>query len=117
MRLKRLTAGDAQLVIDETMDLSGTTEARSNVHTFLTVLQAGGRDPGAEGAGRVRPDDQDRRIRVPPGNSPVLTELVAEAKAAYAKMSRTMQAEYRAAVNAAIAEHPPAWITALKFFR
>ena len=47
----------------------------------------------------------------------MLTELVAELKAAHKKMTPAMQADYRAAVTAAIAEYPKAWITTLKFFK
>jgi hypothetical protein len=117
VKRKRLTAGDAQLVVDETLNLSGTTEARANVHTFLLALQLG--DSARAQSELV---GYARTIRlglyaVPPFNTPVLNELVAEAKAAYAKLSRPLQADYRTAVKAAIAEHPPAWITALKFFR
>lgn len=115
--LKRLTAGDVELIIDETLDASGTTEARSNIHTFLAVLKLG---DGARAlkelqayARALKPGGQ---YASPPGKSPVVTELVAELKAAYKQMSKTAQADYRAAVTAAISENPQAWITALKFF-
>ena len=41
VKRKRLTAGDAQMIIDESLDLTATTEARANIHTFLAILQAG----------------------------------------------------------------------------
>lgn len=117
VKRKRLTAGDAQLVVDETVNLSGTTEARANIHTFLMTLQLGdGARALSELVGYAR-TIRLGKYPVPLPGSPVLTELVAEAKAAYAKMTRPMQADYRAAVKAAIAELPTAWITALKFFR
>jgi hypothetical protein len=117
VKRKRLTAGDAQLVVDETLNATGTTEARANVHTFLMTLQLGdGARARSELVGYAR-TIRLGKYAVPLPGSPVLTELVAEAKAAYAKMARPMQADYRAAVKAAIAEHPSAWITALKFFR
>ena len=118
VKRKRLTAGDAELIIDETLNASATTEARSNIHTFLTVLQLG---DGARAlkelpayARALKPRGQ---YATPPGNSPVLTELVAELKAAYKQMSKPRQADYRAAVTAATSENPQAWITALKFFK
>jgi hypothetical protein len=117
VKRKRLTAGDAQLVVDETLNASGTTEARANVHTFLLALQLGdGARARSELVGYAR-TIRLGRYAVPPFNTPVLTELVAEARAAYAKLSRAGQADYRTAVQAAIAEHPTAWITGLKFFR
>ena len=38
---KRLTKANVELILHETVDVTGTTEARANVHTFLAVLEAG----------------------------------------------------------------------------
>lgn len=118
VKKKRLTAGDAQLVVDESRDVSATTEARANIHTFLTVLQVGDAARArAELVGYARALKPGGQYGSPPAGSPVLTELVAELKQAYLGMSKPAQAEFRAAVRAAIAENGSAWITALKFFR
>jgi hypothetical protein len=118
VKRKRLTAGDAELIIDESLDLSGTTEARSNIHTFLVVLQQGdGAAALKELRAYARALKPGGQYSSPPNNAPVLTELVAELKAAYKQMSAGMKADYRAAVTAAISENPQAWITALKFFK
>ncbi len=118
VKRKRLTAGDAQMIIDETLDLTATTEARANVHTFLAILQGGdGAHALKELQAYARALKPRGQYASPPDNSPVLTELVAELNAAYKKMTPAMQADYKAAVNAAIAEYPKAWITALKFFK
>jgi hypothetical protein len=118
VKRKRLTAGDAQLIIDETLDASATTEARSNIHTFLAVLKLG------DGARALKELQAYARALKPGGqyasplsNAPVVTELVAELKATYKQLSKTGQADYQAAVSAAISENPKAWITALKFFK
>jgi hypothetical protein len=118
VKRKRLTAGDAQMIIDESLNLTATTEARANIHTFLAILQAGdGARALKELQAYARALKPGGRYASPPDNTPVLTELVAELKAAYKTMAPAMQADYRAAVNAAIAEYPKAWITTLKFFK
>lgn len=118
VKRKGLTAGDAQMIIDESLDLTATTEARANIHTFLAILQAG---DGARALKELQAYARALKPRgqyaSPPDNSPVLTELAAELKAAYKTMTPAMQADYRDAVNAAIAEYPKAWITTLKFFK
>ncbi|MFT4163793.1 MAG: hypothetical protein QM650_00950 [Microlunatus sp.] len=118
VKKKRLTAGDAQLVVDESRDVTATTEARANIHTFLTVLQVGDAALArASLVGYAKALPPGRQYGSPPSGSPVLTELVAELKQAYRSMSKPRQADFRAAVLAAIAANKSAWISALKFFR
>jgi hypothetical protein len=112
---KRLTAGDAQLVVDESVDVTATTEARANIHTFLTVLQLGDANQAAtllRAYARALPP-VGTQYGAPPAKSPVTSELVSELKTAYRTLPTPLRAAYRSAVKDAVAANPTAWIKAL----
>jgi hypothetical protein len=113
----RLTRGDAELVADEALDVPATTEARANVRTFLAVLQAGRPDQATTALVNYAWALAGTKYAAPPTGSHVLAELVAELKAAYRHMSKSMQGQFDAAVRAAMKECPDAWLSALKFSR
>ena len=112
---KRLTAGDAQLVVDESVDVTATTEARANIHTFLTVLQLGDVQRAAtllQAYARALPP-VGKQYGAPPAKSAVVSELVAELKTAYRALTTPLRAGYKSAVKDAVAANPGAWIAAL----
>ena len=47
VKKKRLTAADAEIIVDETFNRSSTTEARANVRTFLALFASGDTDAAA----------------------------------------------------------------------
>jgi hypothetical protein len=113
---KRLTKADVELILDETVDVTATTEARANVHTFLAVLQAGDSDQATKGivgyANALKPGGY---YGSPAKGSEVQAALVKELKTAYRQMSKEMQRQYDAAVAAAKKENSSAWISELDF--
>jgi len=113
---KRLTEADVELIIDETMDLTATTEARANVHTFLAALQAGAPDVASKElvayANNLKPGGH---YASPAHGSKVEAALVAELRMAYRQMPKEMKQQFNAAVAAAKKENPGAWISDLTF--
>jgi hypothetical protein len=119
VKLGRLSKADVELVVMETLDSSAYTEARANVRSFLAALQAGDSDGarrelvGYAHALKSTKSGGGGQYSSPAPKSEVQKALVAELKAAYAKMTTVMQRQYDAIVAAAIAEYPGAWITEL----
>ena len=117
----RLTKADAEMVIMEAKDASAYTEARANVRSFLTDLQADAPDLATAAlvgyAHALKPKSQGGggQYGNPAEGSEVTAALVAELKAAYREMSKTMKDQYDAAVAAAKKENPSAWISELDF--
>lgn len=113
---KRLSRGDAELVVDETFDFTATTEARANVRTFLAILQAGNSDLATKTlVNYVRELKPGGAYATPANGSHVLAELITELKAAYRQMPKDMKKQFNAAVDTAMKEYPSAWISALRF--
>lgn len=108
---KRLSTVEAQLVIDEASDTSGTTEARANIRTFLEYFRAGIYDEAKQAltnyAGALPP--VSKAYGSPPAGSPVLVELANEMKAAYGRADKTARAEFDAAMASAKAKNKSAW--------
>ncbi|WP_210243922.1 eCIS core domain-containing protein [Bradyrhizobium guangdongense] len=108
---KRLSTVEAQLVIDEASDTSGTTEARANIRTFLEYFRAGVYDEAIQAltnyAGALPP--VGKAYGSPPAGSPVLVELANEMKAAYNRADKTARAQFDAAMTSAKAKNRSAW--------
>jgi hypothetical protein len=118
VKKKRLTQGELELVVDETFDVSATTEARANIRTFLAHLQVG--DPAdavkeLESYAKALPPGT--QYGTPPSNSNVLKELIAEVKEVVAGLPRNRKDQYRIAVDTAIRANPQAWIKVLKTWK
>jgi hypothetical protein len=117
----RISKADAELVIDLAANASVSTEARANVHTFLTALQVGAADLATEAlvnyAHALRPKKEggSGRYASPLKGSQVQAALVKELKTAYGLMPKTMKQQYDDAVAAARKEYPSAWISELDF--
>lgn len=108
---KRLSTAEAQLVIDEASDTSGTTEARANIRTFLEYFRAGVYSEAIQAltnyAGALPP--VGKAYGSPPAGSPVLVELASEMKAARDRADNTARAQFDAAMASARAKNKEAW--------
>jgi hypothetical protein len=114
----RLSKADAEIVMDLAGNFNATTEARANVHAFLTALQAGAPDVAAKGlAAYAREMNPGGHYASPANGSAVVAELTKELRTAYGQMPRDMQRQFDAAVAAAMKANPNAWISSLKFSR
>ncbi len=113
---KRLSRGDAELVLDETFDVTATTEARANVRTFLAILQTGNSELATKTlvnyARELKPGGA---YATPANGSQVLAELIRELKTAYQQMPKDMRKQFNTAVDTAMKKYASAWISALRF--
>lgn len=107
----RMSKAEAQLVVDEALDASASTEARANIRTFLEYFRAGIYDEAKQAltnyAGALPP--VSKAYGSPPAGSPVLVELANEMKAAYTRADKTARAEFDAAMASAKAKNKSAW--------
>jgi hypothetical protein len=115
----RLTKADVEMVMMEAGDASAYTEARANVRSFLADLQAGAPELATKAlvgyANALKARSKGGQYGNPAAGSEVEASLIAELKAAYGQMPDKMKGQYRAAVAAARAANPDAWISALDF--
>ena len=110
----RLSAADAELVVDEAADASATTEARANIRTFLTYFRSGLFDAATTALVNYATALPPGRVYgAPPPGSPVLAELTNELGAAYRHATKLQKAQFDAAIAAAKKANPTAWISKL----
>jgi hypothetical protein len=120
VKKKRLTAADAEIIVDETFNRSSTTEARANVRTFLALFASGDTDAAASDlkayANNLKPKREGGlgHYAMPAQGSAVRTELTAEAAAMYKQLSPPLRAKYDAAVEGAIATYKSGWLDELR---
>jgi len=113
---KRLSTADVELIIDRSLDMNSTTEARANVRTFLVSLQAG--DPKQaekEIVSYSKALKPGGAYGNPANGSSVVAALVSEAHTIFQQMPKEMQRQFKAAVAAAKTANPAAWISKLDF--
>ena len=113
---KRLSTADVELIIDRSLDMNSTTEARANVRTFLVSLQAG--DPKQaekEIVSYSKALKPGGAYANPANGSSVVAALVSEAHTIFQQMPKEMQRQFKAAVAAAKTANPAAWISKLDF--
>jgi hypothetical protein len=116
VKKNRLSIADVDLIIDETIDLTATTEARANLRTALAALLAGAPDLATKRlVGYVNALKSGGQYATPAQDSRVRPALVAEFKKAYQQMPKGMQEQYKTAVKAAMKANPDAWISELDF--
>jgi hypothetical protein len=116
VRKKRLTGAEAQLILDEAVDASASTEARSNLRTFLSYFRTGHFELASEaivGYAKALPPGTVYANLIHP--SPVSTELIDEMKTAYRNAGKS-KAQFAKAIAAAVAANPKAWFAKVKFF-
>ncbi len=111
-RPPRLSAADAELVVDEAADVTATTEARANTRTFLAYFRSGLFDAATTAlvnyAAALPPGHV---YGAPPPDSPVVAELTNELRAAYRRTPKAQKAQFDAAMAAAKKANPAAWIS------
>ncbi len=96
----RLSAAEAELVVDEAADVSATTEARANIRTFLEFFRAGIFDEATRELTNYASALPPGRIyAAPPPGSPVVAELTNELKAAFNKASKSQRSQFEAAMD------------------
>jgi hypothetical protein len=120
VKKNRLTAADAEIIVDETFNRSSTTEARANVRTFLALFASGDTDAAAKDlkayANNMKPKKEGGlgHYAIPATGSAVRAELAAEAAAMYKQLSAPLRAKYDAAVDDAIATYKSGWLDELR---
>jgi hypothetical protein len=120
VKKKRLTAADAEIIVDETFNRTATTEARANVRTFLALFATGDTDAAAKDleayANNLKPKKEGGlgHYATPAPGSAVRAELAAEAAAMYKQLSAPLRAKYDAAVEGAIATYKSGWLDELR---
>jgi hypothetical protein len=120
VKKKRLTAADAEIVVDETFNRTATTEARANVRTFLARFASGDTDAAANDlktyANNLKPKKEGGvgHYATPAQGSAVRAELAAEAAVMYKQLSAPLRAKYDAAVEHAIATYKNGWLDQLR---
>ncbi|GLR87976.1 hypothetical protein GCM10007857_46880 [Bradyrhizobium iriomotense] len=115
----RLSAAEAELVVDIAADVSATTEARANIRTFLEFFRAGLFDDATRAltnyAAALPP--VGREYGTPPQGSPVIAELTNELKAAFKRASKERKSQFEAAMAAARKANKDAWFSTIAFGR
>jgi hypothetical protein len=120
VKKKRLTAADAEIIVDQTSNRSATTEARANVRTFLALFASGDTDGAANDlkayANNLKPKKEGGlgHYAMPAKGSAVRAELAAEAAAMYKRLSAPRRTKYDAAVDGAIATYKSGWLDELR---
>jgi len=120
VKKNRLSAADAEIIVDETFNRSSTTEARANVRTFLALFASGDTDAAAKDlkayANNMKPKKEGGlgHYAIPATGSAVRAELAAEAAAMYKQLSAPLRAKYDAAVEDAIATYKSGWLDELR---
>jgi hypothetical protein len=118
VRKKRLSAADGELVVDEAADASATTEARSNIRTFLTFFQTGLFDEATRALTDYATALPPGTIYAsPPSNAPVLAELTSELQAARRQAAKPAQANFDAALAAAKKVNATTWFAQIDFLK
>jgi len=110
----RLSNADAELVVEEAADVSGATEARANVHTFLAALHAGAFERAIKdlvGYANALPPGKQYANPAPGSMAALTTEL----QTTYQQMPREMQLQFHAALAAAKQANPSAWVSNVHF--
>jgi len=111
-----LSAAEAQLVVDESIDATATTEARANIRTFLEFFRAGLFDDATRALTNYADALPPGTIYAnPPSGSPVLVELTNEMQDAFKRASPERRSKFVAAMAAAQAKNKTAWFGAIKF--
>ena len=114
----RISKADAELIVDLAANVGTSTEARANVHTFLTALQMGEADVAtkelANYAAAMKPGP-GQTYGNPLRGSEVEASLKRELQTAYRQMAKPMQNQFDAAVEAAKKRNPDAWVSNLNF--
>jgi hypothetical protein len=112
----RLSAADAELIVDEAADATATTEARANIRTFLAFFQNGIDQEATRAltnyAKALPPGTQ---YASPPAGSAVLAQLITELKTAYSQADKSQKTLFQAAMAAAKQANPKAWFTQIDF--
>jgi hypothetical protein len=112
----RLSQADAELIVDEAVNVSATTEARANIRTFLAHFQTGVPDEATRAltnyAAALPPGTA---YGAPPRDSAVLAELTKELKTAYRQATKLQKSQFEAAIAAAKTANPSAWVSQIDF--
>jgi hypothetical protein len=115
----RLSAAEAELVMDIATDVSAATEARANIRTFLEFFRAGLFDDASRAltnyAAALLP--VGRVYGTPPLGSPVIAELTNELKATFKRASKARKSQFQSAMAAARKVNKDAWFSTLEFGR
>jgi hypothetical protein len=107
----RISAADAELVVDEATNHLATTEARAYAHTFLAAIQAGAYEvAGKELTSYATDLLPGGGYAHPARGSKVVAALIDELTAAYRRLTPEQQEHFRAALRAAQAANPGAWL-------
>jgi hypothetical protein len=111
---KRLSAADAQVVVDEAANVTASTEARANIRTFLTYFRARLFDLATEAlVNYAKALPPGKEYGQPPNKSAILIELTSELKSAFREAGKAEKELFKKAMDAAKTANRTAWFATI----
>ena len=108
-----LTKADAEVVVDKAYNLGATSEARAYVHATIAAAQSGDKAEAINQLKTYASALKEGRVASPANNSTVEAALTKELQDLYRKHPE-WQDSLKAALDAAKAANPEAWISLVK---
>jgi hypothetical protein len=110
-----LSKADAEVVEDAAAHANVSTEARAYIHSAITAMRSGDFDALKDQFKSYALAIKKGQTANPLDQSATLKQLTQELRAAFKEMPKDVQDQFRAAVAAAKAVNPDAWISKLDF--